>query len=276
MERRRPTSRQDDRRGRDAGRRRRRAPTRRAATAGRPPVGRRADPPRRRRPTGIPPRRPASRQGSVGRRRRSGPPGEAPAARPLATAHDPKGVQGARPAPAGAAHDPSRTRRLTIAFSAGQPRTPADRHARRDARRARRRPRQGRPAADVRGRRAAQRRRPAVDARSPLPRPAGLDLRPQRRGAGAVGPRQHDRRQPQAGRRPDGTAETFARVLGLDDDRRDELAAAMAAEDRGFVYVARQVDAELADQIACARTWRRRRSTGRTAACSRAATRRAA
>ena len=49
---------------------------------------------------------------------------------------------------------------------------------------------------------------------------------------------------------PVGTAATFAAVLGLADERRDELAAAMAAKDRGFVYVARQVDDELAEQLA--------------------------
>ncbi len=49
---------------------------------------------------------------------------------------------------------------------------------------------------------------------------------------------------------PDGTAATFARILDLSADRRDELAAAMAAKDRGFVYVARQVDDVLAEQLA--------------------------
>ncbi len=48
---------------------------------------------------------------------------------------------------------------------------------------------------------------------------------------------------------PIGTAQTFATVLGLDDARRDELATAMAARDRGFLYVARQVDDGLAAQI---------------------------
>ncbi len=41
---------------------------------------------------------------------------------------------------------------------------------------------------------------------------------------------------------PAGTAEMFARTLGLGAARQIELEAAMAAKDRGFVYVARQVD----------------------------------
>ena len=49
---------------------------------------------------------------------------------------------------------------------------------------------------------------------------------------------------------PDGTAATFARILDLSAERREELAAAMAAKDRGFVYVARQVDDVLAEQLA--------------------------
>jgi cell division protein FtsI (penicillin-binding protein 3) len=49
---------------------------------------------------------------------------------------------------------------------------------------------------------------------------------------------------------PVGTAETFAQVLDLSDERRDELEQQMAAQDRGFVYVARQVDVAVADQIA--------------------------
>ncbi len=49
---------------------------------------------------------------------------------------------------------------------------------------------------------------------------------------------------------PDGTAATFARILDLSADRRDELAAAMAAKESGFVYVARQVDDVLAEQLA--------------------------
>jgi cell division protein FtsI (penicillin-binding protein 3) len=49
---------------------------------------------------------------------------------------------------------------------------------------------------------------------------------------------------------PEGTADTFAQVLQLSAERRDELAAAMAAQDRGFVYVARQVDDVFAEQLA--------------------------
>jgi cell division protein FtsI (penicillin-binding protein 3) len=48
---------------------------------------------------------------------------------------------------------------------------------------------------------------------------------------------------------PVGTAELFASVLGLDDERRDELAAEMAKQDKGFLYVARQVDDRLAEQL---------------------------
>ncbi|MET0326545.1 MAG: penicillin-binding protein 2 [Ilumatobacteraceae bacterium] len=48
---------------------------------------------------------------------------------------------------------------------------------------------------------------------------------------------------------PVGTAETFAEVLDLSDERRDELEQQMAAQDKGFVYVARQVEVPLADQI---------------------------
>ena len=49
---------------------------------------------------------------------------------------------------------------------------------------------------------------------------------------------------------PVGTAQIFADTLGLDDERRDELAAAMAAQDKGFVYVARQIDTDDADTLA--------------------------
>jgi cell division protein FtsI (penicillin-binding protein 3) len=48
---------------------------------------------------------------------------------------------------------------------------------------------------------------------------------------------------------PVGTAQIFADVLDLDDDRRDELAEKMAARDRGFLYVARQVDTDVADRL---------------------------
>ncbi len=48
---------------------------------------------------------------------------------------------------------------------------------------------------------------------------------------------------------PEGTAATFARVLDLTPDREAELAAEMAKRDRGFLYVARQVDPELADRL---------------------------
>ena len=48
---------------------------------------------------------------------------------------------------------------------------------------------------------------------------------------------------------PEGTAATFARVLDLTSDREAELAAEMAKRDRGFLYVARQVDSELADRL---------------------------
>ncbi|MGH9272376.1 MAG: peptidoglycan D,D-transpeptidase FtsI family protein, partial [Ilumatobacteraceae bacterium] len=58
----------------------------------------------------------------------------------------------------------------------------------------------------------------------------------------AVNPRQVDD--------PEGTADIFASTLGLDRDRRLELQAAMEDKERGFVYVARQVDIALADQLA--------------------------
>jgi cell division protein FtsI (penicillin-binding protein 3) len=47
-----------------------------------------------------------------------------------------------------------------------------------------------------------------------------------------------------------GTAEVLARILDLDDDRQRELADVIAAQDRGFAYVARQVDIEVAEQVA--------------------------
>ena len=49
---------------------------------------------------------------------------------------------------------------------------------------------------------------------------------------------------------PSGTADTFARILGLSAERRDELEAAMAARDSGFVYVARQIDDGQASHLA--------------------------
>ena len=61
----------------------------------------------------------------------------------------------------------------------------------------------------------------------------------------AVNPRQVDD--------PAGTAELFAQTLGLGARRQLELEAAMAAQDRGFVYVARQVDEEKAAQLAALR-----------------------
>ncbi len=48
---------------------------------------------------------------------------------------------------------------------------------------------------------------------------------------------------------PSGTADTFARILGLSAEKRDDLEAQMAAQDRGFVYVARQVDDDVAGQL---------------------------
>ncbi len=49
---------------------------------------------------------------------------------------------------------------------------------------------------------------------------------------------------------PAGTAEIFASTLGLDRDRRLELQAAMEDKERGFVYIARQIDIAKADQLA--------------------------
>ncbi len=48
---------------------------------------------------------------------------------------------------------------------------------------------------------------------------------------------------------PEATADAFAEVLDLTRERRDELAAEMAKRDRGFLYVARQVDTELAEEL---------------------------
>jgi cell division protein FtsI (penicillin-binding protein 3) len=48
---------------------------------------------------------------------------------------------------------------------------------------------------------------------------------------------------------PAGTAAVLAGVLGLDAARQQELTATIAAKDRGFAYVARQVDPALGEQI---------------------------
>jgi cell division protein FtsI (penicillin-binding protein 3) len=48
---------------------------------------------------------------------------------------------------------------------------------------------------------------------------------------------------------PEGTGRVFATVLGLDHATRDELVTAMEAKDKGFVYVARQVDDDKAEQL---------------------------
>jgi cell division protein FtsI (penicillin-binding protein 3) len=49
---------------------------------------------------------------------------------------------------------------------------------------------------------------------------------------------------------PAGTAAIFAETLGLDGARQRELQAAMEDKDRGFVYVARQIDNAVAQQLA--------------------------
>jgi cell division protein FtsI (penicillin-binding protein 3) len=49
---------------------------------------------------------------------------------------------------------------------------------------------------------------------------------------------------------PDGTVRTLATVLGLDGAAQAELHAALVAKDKGFVYVQREVDIDVADQIA--------------------------
>ena len=48
---------------------------------------------------------------------------------------------------------------------------------------------------------------------------------------------------------PATTARYFQAVLGLDSERTAELEAEMAARDRGFLYVARQVDVDVAEQL---------------------------
>jgi len=52
---------------------------------------------------------------------------------------------------------------------------------------------------------------------------------------------------------PAGTADVFAAILGLTPERRNQLEATMAAQDSGFLYVARQVDDTLAEQVAALR-----------------------
>jgi cell division protein FtsI (penicillin-binding protein 3) len=47
-----------------------------------------------------------------------------------------------------------------------------------------------------------------------------------------------------------GTAEVLAQILDLDDEQRQGLQDVLEARDRGFAYVARQVDVEVADQVA--------------------------
>jgi cell division protein FtsI (penicillin-binding protein 3) len=49
---------------------------------------------------------------------------------------------------------------------------------------------------------------------------------------------------------PSGTAATVAQILGLSADERDEMEAEMAAQDRGFVYVARQIEDKDAARLA--------------------------
>ncbi len=49
---------------------------------------------------------------------------------------------------------------------------------------------------------------------------------------------------------PEGTVRTLATVLGLDETAQAELYAALVAKDKGFVYVQREVDIDVADQIA--------------------------
>ena len=49
---------------------------------------------------------------------------------------------------------------------------------------------------------------------------------------------------------PDGTVRTLATVLGLTDQEQADLYAALVAKDKGFVYVKRQVDVSIGQQIA--------------------------
>ena len=190
--------------------------------------------PTARRPVELPPRvgAPAGRPGPF-RPGAGGPPADRPArgtpagprgAPPQPSARAARGgpraqARSRRPTRASARRRTIRTapHRLADRFSAGQPRRRADHHARRDAARARGRAGQGRPAADdegdaLRSAGAEQWTRDRAAAR-----PARHDLRPQRRGAGAVGAGQHRHRQPAAGRGPGGHGATFADVLGLSD-----------------------------------------------------------
>jgi len=52
---------------------------------------------------------------------------------------------------------------------------------------------------------------------------------------------------------PEGTLATLTSILQLSQDKQAELREAMATRDRGFVYVARQVDESLGQQIAALR-----------------------
>jgi cell division protein FtsI (penicillin-binding protein 3) len=49
---------------------------------------------------------------------------------------------------------------------------------------------------------------------------------------------------------PEDTASILVNILGLGEERRQELIAAMVAKQTGFMYVARQVDESVGDQIA--------------------------
>ena len=168
----------------------------------------------------------------------------------------------ARPPTAG-----RRTRRRTARPLAdpvhGRPAAaPADRHARRDAGDPRRVLVQvGQPADRPRPTRCATPAPQQWTRDRVAGRPARHDLRPQRRRAGDVGAGAHVTVNPQQVEDPAGTADTFAQILGLDAERRDELERRWRPRTRASSYVARQVDTRVADQIA-ASAGRRRRSTG--------------
>ena len=49
---------------------------------------------------------------------------------------------------------------------------------------------------------------------------------------------------------PEGTVRTLTTVLGLTDQEQADLYAALVAQDKGFVYVKRQVDVSIGQQIA--------------------------